>query len=360
MQIKEKVVRANYLFKKKQYEPAKTLYEEVVSFRPALKSIFAYNIEKCLFQIGGVSNYIENKNEDFDNLIKNTTPSSEVKDLIKTTSERIYICMTTIDSRVDRIKPVVDSLLCQTRKPYQIVINLSKEPYLLDKGIDENNPVLKEISKDPSVLINWVENIGPYRKIYPFLEKHFAQSVTNEKVFITIDDDTIYPDYFIEQLYSKYIETNNIVAFRGRCIEIGDDAIAPYEKWAWGKNAMTFRNLPTGKDGIIYSTRFFSKDFLNIKKIKEIAPTVDDLWIKWHCALNGVKSQILNPEACSSDYKSFPVVDYSKEYRGNSLYAMMNSKKAGGKNDIAVESLEKYFLEEYGYNLKFLIDLEVE
>lgn len=361
MGVKEKVIRANYLFKKQQYEPAKLLYEEIVAIEPRLNSIFAYNITKCL------TNLEEEKTaglETRDGARTSSIGASNIwvseKPQTAVVTERIYVCMTTIDSRIDRIKPVVDSLLSQTVKPYRININISKEPYLLDKGIDESNPVLKEICSDPVVIINWVENIGPYRKIYPFLEKHFAQSVTKEKVFITIDDDTLYPDYFVERLYAKYIETNNIVAFRGRCIEMGDSAIGAYDTWTWGKDEMTFRNLPTGKDGIIYSTRFFSKDFLNINKIKEIAPTVDDLWIKWHCALNGVKSQILNPEACSSDYKSFPVVDYSKEYRGNSLYAMLNSKKAGGKNDTAVENLESFFLEEYGYNLKSLIDLEVK
>jgi len=358
MQLKEKIIRANYLFKKKQYTSAKIIYEEVVNSEPQLNSIFAFNLAKCdenseatkkesLQNIYGESNHISLTPVGGDNNIFNN------KDL-----EKIYICMTTIDSRIERIKPVVESLLNQKLKPFRIFINISNEPYLLDKGIDKKNPILKDICVDPSVVINWVENIGPYRKIYPFLEKHFSQTVTAEKIFITVDDDTIYPDYLVERLYSKYKETNNIVAFRGRCIEVDQESISTYDKWTWGRDALTFRNLPTGKDGIIYSTKFFNKNFLNIKIIKEIAPTVDDLWIKWHCALNGIKSQILNPEACSSDYKSFPVVDYSKEYRGNSLYAMMNSKKAGGKNDVAVANLETYFAKEYGYNLKLLIDLE--
>lgn len=359
MQLKEKIVRANYLFKKKQYAPAKILYEEVVSLEPQLNSIFAYNLAKCsesadLFKRELLHNILG------EHALISLAPTSgddkNISDLKK--SEKIYVCMTTIDSRIDRIKPVVESLLNQKLKPFKIIINISQEPYLLDKGIDEKNPVLSDICIDPSVVINWVENIGPYRKIYPFLEKHFSQTATAEKIFITVDDDTLYPDYFIERLYSKHKETNNIIAFRGRCIEVDKDSISTYDKWTWGVDALTFRNLPTGKDGIIYSTKFFNKNFLNIKVIKEIAPTVDDLWIKWHCVLNGIKSQILNPEACSSDYKSFPVVDYSKEYRGNSLYAMMNSKKAGGKNDVAVANLEAYFAKEYGYNLKLLIDLE--
>jgi len=361
MSFKEKIIRANYLFKKEQYEPAKILYEEVISLEPHLHSIFAYNISKCSSAIESRKESLDIKPGKSDNFIKNS-PKYLYSDINKLVDpkEKIYICMTTIDSRLPRIKHVVNSLLAQTLKPYKILINISKEPYLLDKGINEKDPILEEICTDKSVSINWVENIGPYRKIYPFLEKHFSQSVTNEKIFITIDDDTIYPDYFVQQLYDKFIETNNIVAFRGRCIEMDNKSIATYDKWTWGKDVQSFRNLPTGKDGIIYSTKFFSKEFLNIQKIKEIAPTVDDLWIKWHCALNGVKSQILNPEACSSDYKSFPVVDYSKEYRGNSLYAMLNSQKAGGKNDTAVKNLESFFLYSYGYNLQFLIESEAD
>jgi hypothetical protein len=86
----------------------------------------------------------------------------------------------------------------------------------------------------------------------------------------------------------------------------------------------------------------------------KLAPTVDDLWIKWNCALNGVPAIILNPEACTSDYKSFPVVSFDKAYRDVSLYKQHNSSSANGKNDKAVQDLEAYFLARYGYNLTAL------
>ena len=360
MTLKEKTIRANYLFNKARYEDALSTYQEIVQVNPILERVFSFNINLCKKNVEKISlgsSVINSFDRDQANRVFDHNIDSFDASRMNPVDE-IFITMTTIDSRIEKVKFVMESLAKQTYQPAKIFLNISKEPYLLDKGLDENNATLQEIQSYKNVVINWVPNIGPYRKIYPFLERHFSQTVSKEKIFITVDDDTLYPDYFVAELYKKYRETNSIIAFRGRCIEIEEGRLSKYDNWSLGKNLLSFGNLPTGKDGIIYSTNFFTREFLNLEVIKEIAPTVDDLWIKWHCALNGVKSQILNPEACTSDYKSFPVVDFSNEYRGNSLYAMLNSKKAGGNNDIAIEKLENYFAREYGYNLKFMLDQE--
>jgi len=263
--------------------------------------------------------------------------------------------MTTIRSRLPLVQGVIESLIAQSLPPVSINLNVSNAPYLLDEGVGRNDDFLLRLSRLPLVKINWVDNIGPYRKIWPFLKKHFSQSITTDKLFDTVDDDTIYPDYFLETLFCSYLEMDCIIAFRGRHIELDQSTLAPYDQWTWGQSKPSLRNLPTGKDGILYSTKFFTRNFLMLEDALTLAPTVDDLWIKWHCVLNGVPSVVLNPEACSSDYKSFPVVDFSNEYRSVSLYKAHNAASAQGRNDLSVWHLEKYYLEKYGYNLTSLL-----
>lgn len=272
----------------------------------------------------------------------------------------VSITLTTISERLDLLKPVLESLHNQTKKPKAIYVHLSEEPYLLDKGVSKTDPRVLELEKLPLVKICWVKNTGPYRKIVPFLERFYAKESAIDEVFITIDDDTLYPDYFIETLYREFVETNSVVAFRGRCITLDKNKVAGYQDWGLGETELHFNNLPTGKDGVIYSTKFFTKNFVDTKQAIENAPTADDLWIKWHCALNGVKAKILNPEAATSDYKSFPVVDYSSEYRDVSLFKAHNSHTSGGKNDASVKALESHFSKVYGYNLADVIGTEVE
>lgn len=65
-------------------------------------------------------------------------------------------------------------------------------------------------------------------------------------------------------------------------------------------------------------------------KAQRLAPTAaDDLQIKWHCALNEVPVAVLNPEACSSDFKSFPLVSYEEADRDNSLYKYLEISAVG-------------------------------
>ncbi|VUZ22687.1 Uncharacterised protein [uncultured Comamonas sp.] len=323
---------ANLLFQEGEYEKALAAYQRIGQEHPDLKCIFTANIELCKKNIlkSGINKNFE--------------------------APEIFITLTTISDRLSRLLPVLESLHKQTLRPQKIYLNISEEAYLLDKGIRKDDPRLASFIKLPLLEINWTKNTGPFRKIIPFMESFFSENKTKDKIFITVDDDTLYPDYFIQTLYDKYLEHDSVIAFRGRYITANSSGINPYSNWELGKTVATMNNLPTGKDGILYSTKFFTRDFVDINAALELTPTADDLWIKWHCGLNGVKSVILNPEASTSDYKSFPVVDYSAEYRDVSLFKAHNSSASGGKNDISTKNLEKYFLKKYGYNLHTLCE----
>lgn len=321
---------ANTLMRNGEYDKALELYRRLTLESPELSAFFKFNVEYCERQR------------------KKTWLLGPVS------SPEVFVTMTTISDRLEGLVSVIESLHQQSLLPVRIDLNISEAPHLLDKGVKKSDKRLARLKEFPLLRLNWVENTGPYRKIVPFLENHFDQGCTSDKVFITVDDDTLYPEYFIQRLFEKYLEFDSIVAFRGRSISVGETCIGPYSSWGLGSPTATIENLPTGKDGVIYCTKFFTKEFLDIHTALNLAPTADDLWIKWHCALNGVKSIVLNPEAATSDYRSFPVVCYSDEYRDVSLYRAHNAQSSGGKNDISVENLERHYSAEYGYNLHSL------
>jgi hypothetical protein len=151
-----------------------------------------------------------------------------------------------------------------------------------------------------------------------------------------------------------------VIAFRGRHIELNQGRLTPYDQWTNGQVAPKLNNLPTGKDGILYNTKFFTREFLNMADAQRIAPTTDDLWIKWHCVLNGVPSVVLNPEACTAIRKSFPVVNRDEAFLNYGLYRQYNRSIARGENDETVQNLETYYMQTYGYNLTWLIRAEKE
>ena len=270
---------------------------------------------------------------------------------------KLTVCLTTIDSRLPHLHRVIESLHQQEVSPKEIRLHISREPYLLDKGISPDNPHLKELQKFPLLKVKWVDNTGPYRKIVPFLQEHFSHHVATDQLFVTVDDDTLYPPEFLRVLLETYEKHDCVVAFRGRAMVLEAAEIASYPTWGIGLDYPSMSNLPTGKDGVLYSTRFFTRDFVRLDNALALAPTADDLWIKWQCGLNGVPAIVLNPIACISDYKGFPVVDYSKEYRGNSLYSSYNANSAQGKNDDSVRKLEAYVKDLLGQSLAQVIQM---
>ena len=270
---------------------------------------------------------------------------------------KLTVCLTTIDSRLPHLHRVIESLHQQEVSPKEIRLHISREPYLLDKGISPDNPHLKELQKFPLLKVKWVDNTGPYRKIVPFLQEHFSHHVATDQLFVTVDDDTLYPPEFLRVLLERYEKHDCVVAFRGRAMVLEAAEIASYPTWGIGLDYPSMSNLPTGKDGVLYSTRFFTRDFVRLDNALALAPTADDLWIKWQCGLNGVPAIVLNPIACISDYKGFPVVDYSKEYRGNSLYSSYNANSAQGKNDDSVRKLEAYVKDLLGQSLAQVIQM---
>lgn len=326
--VQNLIKRANGHFKRGSYLEALRLYEEAKSTYPEISHLLSTNIILCR------------------------------KKMIGSNAPKIYVCLTTISERLDKIQAVIESLHNQELLPYQIRLYVSDAPYLLDKGIDRNDLRILKLQKFPLLKIEWTENIGPYRKIIPFLQSHFDQGLAQDKIFITVDDDTIYPDYFIKALYCEYSNADAVIAFRGRFITLRKGEINSYTEWELGRKYLSMNNLPTGKDGVIYNTKFFTREFIDVGLATSLAPTADDLWIKWHTGLNGVGAIILNPEAATSDYKSFPVVDYSAEYRDVSLFKAHNSNCSNGKNDASVKELERYFLRSYGYSLSSLCPSE--
>jgi CDP-glycerol glycerophosphotransferase (TagB/SpsB family)/glycosyltransferase involved in cell wall biosynthesis len=267
----------------------------------------------------------------------------------------IDVVMTTIHSRLESLPKVIQSLLTQTLPPRSIQIHVSEDAHLLDAGINPKDATLKQLTQHPSIQIHWTKNTGPFRKIVPYLERHFAEKKQGEKIFVTVDDDTIYPDYFLQTLYENYTRYGCVIAFRGRKITTADNKILPYKDWLLGTPYPHLSNTPTGKDGVLYSTKFFTPSILDIALAQKLTPTADDFWIKWHCAFNGVNALILNPEATLSEKKSFPSLELPNTVA--SLWRAYNQKDmADNKNDQGIKALETHYRQSTGNTLASLLN----
>lgn len=252
----------------------------------------------------------------------------------------INISLTSMSSRIATLPQTLRSILDQSYGDLIINLYLSREGYLLDKGVPELTDEMLAVQKEAGdrLRISYVYNSGPYRKLLPFLRENWGLS----KLVVTIDDDTIYPSDWLQGLLDAHSRYNCVIGYRGHQIKVSNEKINPYRSWM--KTGVTQNPspliLPTGKDGILYDTAYFPIGVLDLATAMKIAPTVDDLWFRWHLAYNGINAFLIN-----TDYRSetFEETDYE-----SSLYLNFNR---GGGNDVAIAALEGHFSAQYGFGV---------
>ncbi|QIK79660.1 hypothetical protein G7077_12825 [Sphingomonas piscis] len=219
---------------------------------------------------------------------------------------------------------------------------LSREPYLLDEGVPQlpTEIILLGEEFEDRLRVQYTRNTGPYRKLLPYLEENWGLS----RLVVTADDDTIYPRNWLTDLLAAHQSLGCSIAFRGHRMVIEDQQFAPYRTWMRSTIVQnpSLLIVGTGKDGILYDTAFFPKSVLDIDAAMRLAPTADDLWLRWNLARNGVPTFVIN-----TDYRT-PLDGVSYDA---SLYMTYNSN---GGNNKAISDLDQYFQQTFNFDLKLV------
>jgi len=221
---------------------------------------------------------------------------------------KVHVCLTTIYDNLGILDPCLFSLCRQTRPPDSIVLCLSTEPYLLDKGFrDFEIPAwLKELP----IEIVWTENTGPYRKLLPLLERMWNL----DAVIITVDDDTVYSNKLIETMVTEYERTKCCVACR--CTYCGDPCLNEYANLDKARDKDLY-NYHTGKGAVLYHPTMFKRGIIFDKRYMEVCPTADDHWFNLWRMYNGIECVALD----------FKYALYDNTYKERSLYHNFNEER---------------------------------
>lgn len=98
---------------------------------------------------------------------------------------------------------------------------------------------------------------------------------------VTVDDDVIYPPWFLERLLeAARDEPEAVWAYRAHRIAMRAGAVQPYRKWGpvTGTSASPL-NFATGVSGVLYPAPFIDYVVAQGERFLRVSPRADDVWL---------------------------------------------------------------------------------
>ncbi|MDO4686101.1 MAG: glycosyltransferase [Corynebacterium sp.] len=122
-------------------------------------------------------------------------------------------------------------------------------------------------------------NYGPHTK-------YWGQFLEATGRVVTIDDDIIYPPWFLSRLlFIGSLRNDTIVAYRAHRIELRDGKLLPYAKWTAADTCQaSLLHFATGVSGVLYPKAFIDYVVAQGTVFTETCPRADDVWLH-ACAL---------------------------------------------------------------------------
>lgn len=193
------------------------------------------------------------------------------------------VSLTSIYQNQSRLYQTLNDIITnQTLLPDNIFLQLSEHPYLKDTGFsnkiitDKNLLNLLEDNKD-LIVVNWVDNIGPYRKLIYTIQDFWESQIP----IITIDDDHLFDNNLFKNLVNDFKTHDMCCNYRGFTLNLQDinsfkyaDRIKPTQK-------ISIYNFSTNGGGTIFSSKFFKKTnnlLLDKNIFLNLCNTADDIW----------------------------------------------------------------------------------
>ncbi|MCM1167686.1 MAG: glycosyltransferase [Ruminococcus sp.] len=234
---------------------------------------------------------------------------------------KIIVSFTTIPYRIDAAAVVISILLKQTLKPDRIILYLGEDEF---EGIELPDLLKKEI--ECGVEVRYCQNILSHKKYYYTMQEY------PDDIVITVDDDIIYDERLVEELYKSYLKFPNAVsAMRVHQITFKSSAIAPYDKW---KNCdsdyigvPSYKLIAIGCGGILYPPHsLYEDEAFNLEDILACTPRADDLWLKMMETMNNT------PVVLAKRYSTLDYIEHTQDVR------LCDENVHGNQNDVQLKS----------------------
>ena len=240
----------------------------------------------------------------------------------------VIVTLTTYPGRINEVYYCLQSLLHQRLQPEKTILWLAREQF--PNGIKDVPQRIFDL-QDKGLSIEFCDDYRSYKKIVEAAKKWSNYSL------VTADDDTLYPEDWLENLVETWKANSKcVVCYRAHKITIRDNAVEPYSNWqGLSKNIKgpLISLIPIGVGGVLYPPHYFSGVEFNYEEIKNLAPTTDDIWLK----VVGLTKQI----------KVVKVFENSKEWftvKGSQTSSLVkHNVEQTNANDTALRNLMEYY-----------------
>ena len=229
-------------------------------------------------------------------------------------TEKIIVSLTSYAPRINDVKYALYSLLNQTFPPDKLILWLDEDSF---PRREENLPRELLELKAFGLSIDWCENLRPYKKFVPALEKY------PDAVIVTADDDIFYRPDWLKVLYDEHLNSPDyVVAHYPYRVQFSvDREIYPFKKWSWlfkpvSSSLPAFGNFFGNGGGALLKKSFLHADVLNREKFLSLSPLDDDVWLWAMAVLNGTKIKVP-----LDAHNKIIYVDIDTQQRGETLWA---------------------------------------
>lgn len=216
----------------------------------------------------------------------------------------LIVNLTTTRQRFYLLRYTLLSLIEQTLRAEKIIIWVSEEPYLRDKGMagfDYTSQLQEWIPKynKMGVEIRLTKNTGPYRKLIPCL-----RNAKDDDILVTADDDIIYRQDWLSSLIQEFYACGGDKVVASRVRKIRRNALGVIQSYVCWR-VVTERSLLsedyiiTFGAGAVLKKSFFRPQDIENDDFVLISPTADDLWYTKLLNNNGI-SVVCTPLAIRS------------------------------------------------------------
>lgn len=228
------------------------------------------------------------------------------------------VSLTSYGPRLRTVHLVIESVGAGTTRPRRLILWVDDPT-----ALTESTSALRRLV-ERGLEFRLAEPLGSHKKYYPALGPALDDNVSR---LVTIDDDVLYPRWWLERLMAAASESPEaVVAYRARQVLLTAGDFAPWAEWPLcDSTEASLLHMGIGEAGIAYPRPVVESLLRRGKGFLEVAARMDDIWLHSTAVSIGVPTRQVMAESL-----------HLEVLPGSQSVALAQTNILGGGNDAAL------------------------